>query len=78
MAQLERRVITAKQAARTLEEFWIGGLRRAAIESDVKRGSVMAGQSVGLVNEILPISRLLEQLIDQAMIEAERILKSLD
>ena len=78
VAQLERRVITAKQAARTLEEFWIGGLRRAAIEGDVERGSVMAGQSVGLVNEILPVSRLLEQLIDEALLEAEKILKSLD
>jgi enoyl-[acyl-carrier protein] reductase II len=77
VAQLERRQITAKEAARKLEEFWIGGLRKAAVEGDVERGSLMAGQSVGLVREILPVGRLIDQLIDEAVAEMEKILKRL-
>jgi enoyl-[acyl-carrier protein] reductase II len=42
VAQLERKAITAREAGRKLEEFWIGGLRRAAIDGDVKQGSLMA------------------------------------
>jgi enoyl-[acyl-carrier protein] reductase II len=77
VAQLERRQVTPREASRELEEFWIGGLRRAAIEGDVERGSLMAGQSVGLVREILPVRRLIEQLIEEAVAEAERILSRL-
>jgi enoyl-[acyl-carrier protein] reductase II len=77
VAQLERRQITAKEAARKLEEFWIGGLRKAAMEGDVEHGSLMAGQSVGLVREVLPVRRLIDQLIDEAVAEAEKILQRL-
>jgi enoyl-[acyl-carrier protein] reductase II len=77
VAQLERRQVGAREAGRQLEEFWIGGLRKAVVEGDVERGSLMAGQSVGLVREILPVARLLEQLLNQAVAEAERILARL-
>jgi enoyl-[acyl-carrier protein] reductase II len=77
VAQLERQAITAKDAARKLEEFWIGGLRKAAIEGDVERGSLMAGQSVGLVTEVLPVRQIIDRLIDEAVAEAERILERL-
>ena len=33
-----------------IEHFWAGALRRAVIEGDVETGSVMAGQSVGMVD----------------------------
>jgi enoyl-[acyl-carrier protein] reductase II len=77
VAQLERRQVGAREAGRQLEEFWIGGLRKAVVEGDVERGSLMAGQSVGLVREILPVARLLEQLLNEAAAEAERILARL-
>src|ERR1700733_10568128 len=35
-----------------IEHFWAGALRRAVIEGDVETGSVMAGQSVGMVTAI--------------------------
>ncbi len=78
VAQLERKQITVKEAAGKLEEFWIGGLRRAAIEGDVNQGSVMAGQSVGLVDEILPVKEIIDRSIQEAVDEAERILKRLE
>jgi enoyl-[acyl-carrier protein] reductase II len=77
VAQLEREAITAREAGLKLEEFWIGGLRKAAIDGDVKAGSLMAGQSVGLVKEILPVRKILDQLIEEGVEEAERILERL-
>ncbi len=77
VAQLERKQVTASEAGRALEEFWIGGLRRAAIDGDVERGSLMAGQSVGLVREILPVSRIIDKLIQEGVEEAEKILQRL-
>ena len=33
-----------------IEHFWAGALRRAVVDGDVENGSVMAGQSVGMVS----------------------------
>ena len=77
VAQLERRQIGAREAGRQLEEFWIGALRKAVVEGDVERGSLMAGQSVGLVREVLPVGGIVERLLDEAAAEAEKILARL-
>jgi enoyl-[acyl-carrier protein] reductase II len=50
-----------------IEHFWAGALRRAVIEGDVESGSVMAGQSVGMVTEILPVAEILAALKAQAI-----------
>ncbi len=56
----------AKDAAQLeIEHFWAGALRRAVIEGDVDNGSVMAGQSVGMVDKIMPVAAILQQLVDQ-------------
>ena len=39
------------EAQLQIEHYWAGALRRAVIEGDVETGSVMAGQSVGMVKE---------------------------
>jgi enoyl-[acyl-carrier protein] reductase II len=36
-----------------IEHYWAGALRRAVIDGDVENGSLMAGQSVGMVTDIL-------------------------
>ena len=77
VAQLERDGITSREAGMKLEEFWIGGLRKAAIDGDTENGSVMAGQSVGLVNSRMPVRDIIEGLISEAHEEAERIIKLL-
>ncbi len=74
IAQLERESITARDAGMKLEEFWIGGLRKAAIEGDIDRGSMMAGQSVGLVDKVMPVRGILQMFLDQAVEEAERVM----
>lgn len=52
-----------KDAQMELEHFWVGALRRAAIEGDVENGSVMAGQSVGLVKTIQPVAEIIKELV---------------
>lgn len=46
-----------------LEKFWVGALRKAAIDGDVEYGSVMAGQSVGLVDRIQPTAEVVQDLV---------------
>ncbi|MBF0283615.1 MAG: nitronate monooxygenase [Magnetococcales bacterium] len=58
-----------KAAILELEHFWVGALRRAAIDGDVEHGSVMAGQSVGLVNAVQPTAEVVRELMDGAMAE---------
>ena len=49
-----------------IEHFWAGALRRAVIEGDVERGSLMAGQSVGMVTKEQPVAEIMAELIQQA------------
>ncbi len=57
----------AKDAAQLdIEHFWAGALRRAVIDGDVENGSLMAGQSVGMVTREQPASEIVAELIDQA------------
>jgi len=57
-----------EQAAAQLEieHFWAGSLRRAVIDGDVERGSLMAGQSVGMVTREQATQDIIDELIDQA------------
>lgn len=56
-----------------VEGFWMGGLRRAAVEGDVDHGSCMAGQSVGLVDKIQPMKEIFEELLGDAERELESV-----
>jgi enoyl-[acyl-carrier protein] reductase II len=56
-----------KEAAQLdIEHFWAGALRRAVIEGDVENGSLMAGQSVGMVTKEQPAAEIIAELMDQA------------
>ena len=49
-----------------LEVFAAGGLRKAVVDGDVRMGSLMAGQSAGLVTEELTCKELLEKVVSEA------------
>jgi enoyl-[acyl-carrier protein] reductase II len=49
-----------------IEHFWAGALRRAVIDGDIENGSVMAGQSVGMVTKEEPVATIIATLLDQA------------
>ena len=58
--------LSKENAQLAIEHFWAGALRRAVIDGDVENGSVMAGQSVGMVTAEQSIAEVLEELIGQA------------
>lgn len=55
-----------KEAQLEIEHFWAGALRRAVLDGDVEHGSVMAGQSVGMVTKIEPVRNIIAELMTQA------------
>jgi enoyl-[acyl-carrier protein] reductase II len=54
------------EAQLQIEHYWAGALRRAVIDGDVENGSLMAGQSVGMVTKEEPVSEIIRLLLDQA------------
>lgn len=46
-----------------LEKLTLGGLRKAVVDGDVKTGSVVAGQSAGMVRERMSCRQLIEKLV---------------
>lgn len=69
LKQLDAGAISHTEAQYQVESFWMGGLRKAAIDGDVEHGSCMAGQSVGLVDKVQPMQAVFAELIRDA--EAE-------
>jgi enoyl-[acyl-carrier protein] reductase II len=63
----ERGELNLKDAQLEIEHFWAGALRRAVIDGDIETGSLMAGQSVGMVTSEQPTETILAELIDQAV-----------
>src|SRR5262252_6102641 len=59
--------IDQKSASLEIEHFWAGALRRAVIDGDIENGSLMAGQSVGMVTCEQPLPEILRELVDQAV-----------
>lgn len=45
-----------------LEKFTLGSLRRAVFDGDTKTGSLMCGQTAGLLHEIRPLRAILEEM----------------
>ncbi len=58
--------LTKEAAQLEIEHFWAGALRRAVIDGDVEEGSVMAGQSVGMVTAEQSVAEIIDELVAQA------------
>ncbi|RKF21629.1 2-nitropropane dioxygenase [Altericroceibacterium spongiae] len=67
---LDSGVVAMGEAQLQIEHYWAGALRRAVIDGDVEAGSIMAGQSVGMVKQEEPVA----EIIDGLMAEAEAAL----
>jgi enoyl-[acyl-carrier protein] reductase II len=59
--------VSQKDAQLEIEHYWAGALRRAAIDGDVENGSLMAGQSVGMVTREQTTQEIFDELMDQAL-----------
>ena len=58
--------LSKNDAQLKIEHYWAGALRKAVIDGDIENGSLMAGQSVGMVKKEQPVSEILAELIEQA------------
>ena len=63
---LDAGAIEMGEAQLQIEHYWAGALRRAVIDGDVETGSVMAGQSVGMVTREEPVAEIIKELADEA------------
>jgi enoyl-[acyl-carrier protein] reductase II len=64
-ALLDAGEVDMLEAQLQIEHFWAGALRRAVIDGDVESGSVMAGQSVGMVTKEEPAADIIAELMSQ-------------
>lgn len=71
-AALRRGEVSKEEAQLKVEHFWAGALKRAVIDGDVEKGSVMAGQSVGMVTKEQPMQEIFTELLEQALVHLER------
>jgi enoyl-[acyl-carrier protein] reductase II len=65
--KFNRGEIDQKTASLEIEHFWAGALRRAVIDGDIESGSLMAGQSVGMVTCEQSTAAIIEELVSQAV-----------
>lgn len=63
---LDEGTVDMAAAQLEIEHFWAGALRRAVIDGDVERGSIMAGQSVGMVTKEEPVAAIIAQLLAES------------
>lgn len=78
LKELNDGLIHRQQAQEEVEKYWIGALRRAAIDGDTDYGSLMAGQSVGLVDKVVSVKELIRELRVDAEAELNRIKANLN
>lgn len=67
IARFDSGELDQKAAQLEIEHFWAGALRRAVIDGDVENGSLMAGQSVGMVTKEQSIAEIIQELIEDAI-----------
>ena len=58
--------VAMAEAQLQIEHYWAGALRRAVIDGDIEHGSVMAGQSVGMVTKEEPLADIIATLMAEA------------
>ena len=64
--KLDSGAIEMMEAQLEIEHFWAGALRRAVVDGDVESGSIMAGQSVGMLKEEEPVADIMQKLMTQS------------
>ncbi len=74
LEKLRKGEITKEQAQYEVENFWVGALRRAVEEGDVEGGSLMAGQSVGLVDRQMSVKEIIDYIYNGILQELRRII----
>ena len=63
---LDEGKVEMMEAQLQIEHYWAGALRKGVIDGDVDNGSLMAGQSVGMVTKEEPIAEIIATLMAEA------------
>ncbi len=63
---LDEGAVDMGEAQLAIEHYWAGALRRAVIDGDVENGSLMAGQSVGMVSKEEPVAEIIAALMGES------------
>lgn len=58
-----------KSAQLDIEHFWAGALRKAVIDGDIETGSLMAGQSVGMVKREESLQEIMDHLVQETCLK---------
>lgn len=56
--------VSKEEAQLMIEKYWAGALKRAVIDGDIEYGSIMAGQSVGMVQSKQPVAEIISELVE--------------
>lgn len=64
--EYESGAIDLKDAQLKIEHYWAGALRKAVVDGDIENGSLMAGQSVGMVSKEQSVAEIVDELVAQA------------
>jgi enoyl-[acyl-carrier protein] reductase II len=68
LEELERQAISEEE----FMDYGAGTLRAAILDGDLEQGSVMAGQSSGLVHDVVPARQVIERIIAEAQAAIRR------
>jgi enoyl-[acyl-carrier protein] reductase II len=71
--KLDNQIIDREEAQFEVERFWVGALKDAAVDGNIVKGSLMAGQSVGLVSEIKPLKGIIDEMVNDAEAQLQRL-----
>jgi enoyl-[acyl-carrier protein] reductase II len=71
--KIKDKKISRVDAQYEVEKFWIGALRKAVQDGDIENGSLMAGQSVGLINDVKSVDHIIQDLVAEAEKEFQTI-----
>lgn len=63
--EFKQGLVAKEEAQLNIEKFWVGSLKRAVVDGDIENGSLMAGQSVGMVKKEESVIDIINELIIQ-------------
>lgn len=66
-------LIDREETEFTVERCWFCALKYAVVDSEVINGSLMAGQSAGLVGDTQPLKEVIDEMVSDAEQELQRL-----
>lgn len=69
LEKLKQNKISRIDAQYEVEGYWMGALRKAVVDGNIIEGSLMAGQSVGLIDDVKSVRDIISDLVAEAELE---------